>query len=160
MLSKKKKIIIVASFCLLLVVTGVLNLVLNRKATESVVETNTVTTQNVFNNYRENRKLTRTEQMAELDAIINDMNASEETRANAQAKKDEIFARMNMELQLETLITSQGFDDCIIISSANSINVVIKLNRDAVQEDIDKIMDIVEGNSDYVLDNMEVTCMK
>ena len=160
MLSKKKKIIIVASFCLLLVVTGVLNLVLNRKATESVVETNTVTTQNVFNNYRENRKLTRTEQMAELDAIINDMNASEETRANAQAKKDEIFARMNMELQLETLITSQGFDDCIIISSANSINVVIKLNRDAVQEDIDKIMDIVEGNSDYVLDNMEVTCKK
>ena len=91
--SKKKKIFIISGFCLLLVVTGVLNIVLNNKIATEASNT-TVTAGNFFSTYRTDRTDTRNEEILYLDAIIASSSASAESKTSAEAKKSELISLM------------------------------------------------------------------
>ena len=88
-MKKKKKIIVLVSFCLLLVLTGTVNVLLNNYAlTEaSKAESNAVVVGNFFTNYRADRVETRAEEKLYLEAIIASENISAEAKANAEADK-------------------------------------------------------------------------
>ena len=61
---KRKKIILLAGFCLLLVATGVLNIILNKNiTTEEPVNSDSVAVGNFFTNYRTDRTNTRNEEI-------------------------------------------------------------------------------------------------
>ncbi len=155
MLSKKKKIFIVAGFCFLLVLTGVLNLVLNNKVVKQANSNNTVTTGNFFSTYRTDRTGTRNEEVMYLDAIIASSSASAESKSAAEAKKAELISMMEMELSLEGLIKAKGFEDVVVSTSASNINVIVK-SAELQETEVAQIVDIIENQTNYGLDNIKI----
>lgn len=123
MLSKKKKIFILAGMLVLLVVTGVLNVILNQ--TTKGTNEKPVIAGSFFETYRSDRLETRNQTIMYLDAIIESDASSEADISAAQAEKLKIATAMNQEVIIEGLIKSQGFEDCVITLGAN-VNVIIK----------------------------------
>ena len=155
MLSKKKKIFIISGFCLLLILTGVLNIILNNKIVTNTNGGETVTTGNFFSTYRTDRTDTRNEEILYLDAIISSSSASAESKSAAEAKKAELIALMETELALEGLIKAKGFEDVVISTSATNINVIVK-SAELQEAEVAQICDIIEGQTDYTLDNIKI----
>ena len=153
-MTKKKKFIIISSFCLLLVVTGILNIVLNNKiATEASGEV--VTTGNFFSTYRADRVDTRNEEILYLDAIIASASSSAESKTAAETKRAELISLMETELSLEGLIKAKGFDDVVVSTSASNINVIVK-SAELAESEVAQIVDVIQGQTDYSLDNIKI----
>lgn len=154
-LSKKKKVFIIAGFCLLLVLTGVLNIVLNNKIATDANSNNTVTTGNFFSTYRTDRTNTRNEEILYLDAIIASSSASAESKSAAETKKTELIALMDTELALEGLIKAKGFEDVVVSTSTSNINVIVK-SAELNEAEVAQIVDVIQGQTDYTLDNIKI----
>ena len=151
----KKKIFIVAGFCILLALTGVLNLVINSSISDDVIKTNTTTTANFFQTYREDRVDARNEEMLYLDAIIASSSSSAEAKQSAEEKKAEILATIESELTLESLIKAKGFDDVIVTTAASNINVVVQ-SAELTSTEVAQIVDVIQNQTDYTLDNIKI----
>lgn len=153
-MSKKKKVIILATMFVLLVVTGYLNIVLNNK--NGVIETGgTVTTGNFFTTYRTDRQSVRDEEIAYYDAIIANATSSAEAKQTAEAKKTQLVEQMEMELVTEGLIKAQGFEDVVVTSSTNCINVIIKAGE-LTSAEVARIVSVVKEQSGVALDNIKI----
>lgn len=134
MLSKKKKIFILCGMLALLVVTGVLNIVLNGKSisasggggTTSGGGNNDLTNASFFATYRSDRDATREQSLLYLDSIIASSSSESEAAENARQSKLELTKNMELELVLEGLIKALGFDDVVVASSTESVNVIVK----------------------------------
>ena len=87
-----KKVIVLCSMVALLVLTGVLNFVLNgdllSKDGPTTVGGDAVTT--FFSDYRTNRETARAEEMSYLDAIISSEDSSAEAKTTAEEMKQEL----------------------------------------------------------------------
>ena len=126
-LSKKKKIIILSSMVALLLITGFVNVALNSSLSSSVTETNaSATTANFYTNYRNEREATRTQEIQFYDSIIASATASNEAKEEAEINKLALITQMEKELVTEGIIRGKGFDDAIVTSSANNVNVFVK----------------------------------
>ena len=153
-MSKKRKIVILASMFVLLVVTGYLNIVFNGDQTittggESVV------VGNFFTTYRTDRQSTRDQEMAYYDAIIASATSSAEAKASAESKREDIVANMELELVTEGLIKAKGFEDVIVTSSTSCINVIVK-SAELTSAEVAQIVTIVQQQSGADLDNIKI----
>ena len=127
-MSKKKRILIISCFCLLLLITGVANVVLNNavqaESESTLVSTNTYAS--FFDSYRTDRVSTRNQEIQYLDAIIASSSSSAESKASAEAEKASLLKLMEMELALEGIIKAKGFEDAIISALSSNISVIVK----------------------------------
>ncbi len=155
MLSKKKKIFIISGFCLLLAITGVLNIVLNNNIATSATNNEIVSAGNFFTTYRTDRTDTRNQEILYLDAIISSSSASAESKTAAEAKKSEMVALMETELVLEGLIKAKGFEDVIVSTSASNINCIVK-SAELSEAEVAQIVDVIKGQTDYDIDNIKI----
>ncbi len=155
MLSKKKKIIIVSCFTVLLVGAGILNLILNNTLLSDTDNTTTVTNANFFSTYRLDRTDTRNQEMLYLDAIIASDSASSEAKATAEQKKQELIATMETELALEGLIKAKGFNDAVVSTSSSAINVIVK-SAELTTDEVAQIVDIIQTQTEYSIDNIKI----
>ena len=153
-MSKKKKIIILATMFVLLVVTGYLNIALNGNTT-TVTNTENIVTGNFFTTYRTDRQSTRDEEMAYYDAIIASATASADAKATAELKKQNLVASMEMELVTEGLIKAKGFDDVIVTSSNSTINVIVK-SAELSSTEVAQIVAIVKEQANVSIDNIKI----
>ncbi len=152
MVSKRKKIIILSIMAVLLVATGVLNVVLNN-ASGTVNTSTTLTSANFFSTYRMDRQTTRDQEILYLDAIITSTASSEEAVKNAQEKKEQLIDKMDQELVCEGLIKARGFEDCIVSSTSSSINVVVKasdLSSSQVVQIVSVVRDVCSASEDVI----------
>lgn len=156
-MSKKKRIIIISCFCLLLVITGVANVFLNNSitsATESTLVSST-TYAGFFESYRADRVSTRSQEVQYLDAIIVSSTSSAEAKANAEAEKARLLKLMEMELALEGIIKSKGFEDAVISALTSNISVIVK-NSELTSVEVAQIVDVITSQTDYTLDNIKI----
>lgn len=152
MLSKKKKILIIGAFCLLLAITGALNIILNNNILKGG---DAITTGNFFTTYRAERTDTRNQEIMYLDAIIASTSASAEAKANAEKKRLELIALMDTELVLEGLIKAKGFEDVIVSTSTNKLNVIVK-SAELTAAEVAQIVDIIKSQTSYTIDNIKI----
>lgn len=152
-MSKKKKIVILSVMMLLLVVTGVLNLVLGNNLTKQT--STTVTTGNFFTTYRTDRQSTRDQELLYYEAIIKSDSSTADAKNLAESKKLSLIDNMETELVTEGLIKAQGFEDCIVTSSANCVNVVVKSGSLSASE-VKKIVSIVKEQTGAKIDNIKI----
>lgn len=128
-MSKKKKIIVLSGMIVLLAVVAVFNFVL---ATSSTKEESTVTTTaSFFSQYKTERLSSRNQEIVYLDSIIAESEDNSETKTNALNQKQKIVEAMGMEMQLETLLAAQGFENIAVsvgLTSTN-INVMVENNE-------------------------------
>ena len=153
-MSKRKKIIILSVMFVLLVVTGYLNIALN-KTTSIPTTSENVVTGNFFVTYRTDRQSTRDQEIAYYDAIIASSSSSAEAKASAEAKKQELINNMEMELVTEGLIKARGFDDVIVTSASGCINVIVK-SASLTSNEVAQIVSIVQEQSSVGIDNIKI----
>lgn len=130
-LTKKKKVIILSVMIALLLVTGYVNVALNSSISSSAnsVKTASTTAANFYSTYRAEREATRTQEIQFYDAIIASASSSEEAKAEAQTNKMNLINQMEKELVTEGVIRGKGFNDAIVTSSSDNINIFIKASE-------------------------------
>lgn len=155
MLSKKKKIIILSIMAVLLVATGYLNITLNNKITEQVSSTNTITTGNFFQTYRQDRTNTRNQEIAYLDAVISNATSSDEAKEIAETKKMSLVQTMELELVIEGLIKAKGFDDVVVTNTTSNVNIIVK-GTDLTTNEVSQIVSVVKEQTGKDIDNIKI----
>ncbi|MCH5154795.1 MAG: SpoIIIAH-like family protein [Clostridiales bacterium] len=133
-MSKKKKIIVLASMVALLVLTGCLNYFLNRPTSDPANAEGSLTYSDYFSASRADRSAAREEAVLYYTMIKNDEASSAEAKANAEAELAALAAGVDTEQRLETLIKSLGFEDCIVTVGKENINVIVKSDALTEQE--------------------------
>lgn len=73
-----------------------------------------------------NRRQARDESLEVLQGVIDSELADEAVKAQAMEEMAAIAAEIDAEANVETLLISKGFEDCIAILSGDSINVIVK----------------------------------
>ena len=125
-MTKKKKIIIMSSLVLLLAVTAVLNVVLvNRRTT---AQADAIQTANYFTSFRSERTSKRSEELLQIDSVIDKYEAGSEKYESAMDMKLKIVGIMENELVIETMIKSLGFSDAVVSIGMESKNVNVFVN--------------------------------
>ena len=153
MLTKKKKIFILLSMVVLLVVTGYLNIALSTD-TGSVAGQTATTNANFFTTCRADKLSTRNLQIEYLNSII-ETSTDESQRVEANAKKMEISNRIEYETTLEGLIMASGFEDVIVTESDNNISVMVKSNG-LTSDEVAKILAIIVDETKVDATNVRV----
>lgn len=125
-MSKKKKIIIMTSLVFLLAVTAVLNVLLVTNRTQA--QADAVTTANYFTSYRSERTSKRSEELLQIDSVIELYEAGSEKYNEAVDLKLKIVGIMENELVIETMIKSLGFSDAVVSIGMDSDNVNVFIN--------------------------------
>lgn len=146
-MSKKKKIIVLASMVALLVLTGCLNYFLNRPSgAQNVNADNSSTYADYFSAQHADRSSSRSETIMYYNAII----ASEASSATAKADAEKALAtlvdNMTAEQKLESLIKALGYEDCLVTIGSESINVVLKSDP-MTETEVTKVVEIIESET-------------
>ncbi|MDE5593898.1 MAG: SpoIIIAH-like family protein [Clostridiales bacterium] len=141
-MSKKKKIIVLASMVALLVLTGCLNYFLNRPASNPANAEGNLTYSDYFVASRADRTSAREETVSYYNTIINSEATSAEAKASAETELAALVAGVDTEQRLETLIKSLGFDDCIVTVGKEKISVIVKSDALTEQESA-QLLDMV-----------------
>ena len=81
-----------------------------------------------------------------LDAIISNESSSAEAIAQAESDKLALTAAMDTELVLEGLIKAAGFEDAVVTSSTENINIIIK-SPSLTSEQVAKVLEIVTAET-------------
>jgi len=143
MLSKKKKIIVLCSMVALLVVTGVLNIVLNNASRDvGIGGGGGAEYQTLFQRQRVERQANRDQQMLYFDAIIRSEASSAAAIEAAEAARLNLTLTMEKELVLEGLIQAIGFNDSFITLSTQNINVVVKASE-LTEDEANRILAVI-----------------
>ena len=152
MLSKKKKIFILISMVVLLVVTGYLNVALNKN--ESNLETAT-TSANFFTSCRADKLASRNYQLELCDSIIKTSTDQKEI-ASAKAQRAEIASRMESELVLGGLIAATGYEDVIVTTTTDSTNVFVKTSAGLTSDEVASILSILTSETNVLASNVKI----
>ena len=124
-MTKKKKIIIMSSLVLLLAVTAVLNVLLVSRRTAAA---DAVQTSNYFTSFRAERTSKRSEEILQIDSVIEQYEEGSEKYENAMDMKLKIVGIMENELVIETMVKSLGFSDAVVSIGMESDNVNVFIN--------------------------------
>lgn len=100
-------------------------------------------TANYFATAQVNRKRARDESMAVLQNVIDSVDASEEVKNEALAEMSAIADEIEKEANIESLLVSGGFADCVAVMNGNMINVIVKSEGDLQPAQIAKINTVV-----------------
>lgn len=132
-MTKTKKIIVMSSLVFLLALTAVLNVVLVNG--EVTANGSTITAANYFSMFRSERTATRSEELLQLDSIIELYDEGSEKYNEAVNLKLKIVDMMERELVIETMIKSLGFSDAVVSIGTDSKNVNVFVNSNELEYD-------------------------
>ncbi len=159
MFSKKKKIIILSVMVALLIVTGYLNIALN-KSSDNFIETGTKTA-DFYSSYRDDRQESRETAILYYDSIIADSTSSAEAKSLAENSRKELIDALEKELLIEGLIKSAGFEDAVLTTTSEKIMVVIKASaEDLTDAQIATIATIVTEQTGKPLTSIRIVPSK
>lgn len=83
-------------------------------------------TDSYFATVQVSRQRARDEALEVLNAVIDNANASDEVKAEAVAEVNKISNEMKQEADIESMIISKGFEQCVAVISEGSASVVVK----------------------------------
>ena len=154
-MSKTKKIIILSVMVALLVVTGYLNIALNNNATQQVSNQNS--NLDFYSSYRADRDASREAAILYYKGIIADETSSQEAKDLAETSRKALVDAMETELTTEGLLNGLGFEDVVLTTTTENINVIVKAKReDLTDAQLGQIGTIVFEQTKRPLDNIRI----
>lgn len=147
MLSKKKKIFVLIGMVALLGAAACLNIFLNRASDKPADGGNVTTYRTFFETYRIDRQSTRDQTMLYYDAIIANEASAADAVANAEAAKLALAKNMEIELVIEGLIKSLGYEDVVVTNTTENVNVIVK-SAELTKAEAAQILDIITTETD------------
>ena len=157
MFTKKKKIIVLVSMLVLLVVTGFLNIMLNN-STEDVstnLNNDAYSAYSFFTTCRTDRTNTRNESIEYYKEILNNEASSEDAKLNAENQIKTLTENMRMEVTMEGLIMAKGFSEAIVNYSSTYINVLIQ-SKELTESEVAQIVDIIQSQVERDIDYIKI----
>lgn len=151
-MSKKKKIFILVSMVLLLVVTGYLNVALNKK--NSVLDS-TTTSANFFESSRADKTASRNYQLEILQNVY-DTTTDEAEKASAMAEMRAIAARIETETNLEHFISASGYEDVIVTCSNDNYTVFVKTANGLTSDQVASILAVLVQEAKVSATNVRI----
>ena len=155
MLTKKKKVIVLVSMLVLLVVTGFLNIMLNNSTEDVSTNLNSEYSSSFFTTCRTDRTNTRNESIEYYKEILNNESSSAEAKANAEAQIKEIAAGMTLEVNMEGLIKSKGFSEVLVNYSSSYINVIVQ-SSELTEAEVAQIVEVIQSQVDRDIDYIKI----
>ena len=152
-MSKTKKIIILSVMVALLVVTGYLNIALNNNATQQVSNQNS--NLDFYSSYRADRDASREAAILYYKGIIADETSSQEAKDLAETSRKALVDAMETELTTEGLLKGLGFEDVVLTTTNENVNVIVKASELSAGE-VAKIAKIVQEQTGRSLDNIKI----
>ena len=104
-------------------------------------------------------KMTREKQRESLSKSLNEMinnpSTAEETRQEASEMKLKLVKDQEIELKIEQLLSTKGFEDALVYISDEKVNVVVN-EQEFAQEDAAKIFDLVAEQASVKYENIKL----
>ncbi|MCG0274980.1 MAG: SpoIIIAH-like family protein [Thermosediminibacteraceae bacterium] len=108
-----------------------------------------------FIDYRLERDRLRSQEADYLREIINNPNASQESKEKAQKDLIALAEKVEKEMNVENLIKAKGFEDAVIILSGDSANVIVKSDGLSSKE-VAQITDVVTRTTGIPMDKITI----
>jgi len=108
-----------------------------------------------FIDYKLERDRLRSQEADYLRELINNANASNESRDQAQKDLIALSQRVEKEMMVENLIKAKGFEDAVIFISNDYANVVIKASG-LQSKQVAQVTDIVTKTTDIPIDKITI----
>jgi len=103
-----------------------------------------------------NRDMTRSKRESALKEIIEDENASQESRDEANKKMIEMVERTDCEVRIETLIKNKGFEDALaVFADDGTLDICVKAPT-LTASDVAKIADIASRQANIEISDITV----
>ncbi|SMB98584.1 stage III sporulation protein AH [Thermanaeromonas toyohensis ToBE] len=99
-----------------------------------------------FVEYRLERDRRRSQQIDMLKQIIDNPNATSDSKQEAQKRLMDLTRQMDLELQLEKLIVAKGYKEAAVFIQPQAVNVVVMAEK-ITEEDANKIGDLVSRST-------------
>ena len=100
----------------------------NSKNPTSDNSTNT-STDSYFATVQVSRQRAREEALEVLNAVVENANATSEVKAEAVAEIKKISLEMEQEADIESLIVSKGFEQCVAVINGETASIVVKCSE-------------------------------
>lgn len=127
----------------------------NLEITKTVTSDELMSSSNYFIEGRLERDKKRSEMVSSLDSIINCENTSNEIKTQAENMKLSTIENTEKEVFIENMITAKGFNDTIVYLNDQSINVIVS-SEELKENDVAKIVDIVQRETNIGIDNITI----
>lgn len=79
-----------------------------------------------FSSVEVSRQRARDEALEVLNAVVENADASEEVKAEAMAEIQTIAKEMSQESNIESILMSKGFTQCLAVINGDSANIVVR----------------------------------
>ena len=155
-MSKKKKIVLLSVMVALLLVSGVMNFMLNTSTVPTVDDSDALSASSFFSAFRTDREATREQTLLELDSIISSEDTSAEAKTAAENMKLDICANMQTELNLESLIKAKGFSEAVVSVGSQNVNVLVN-DPTLESAEVAQILSIVTSETGVSANNVKIT---
>ncbi|MBE5755509.1 MAG: SpoIIIAH-like family protein [Clostridiales bacterium] len=152
-LTKKKKIFIIFGMVALLVVTGCLNLFLNKEEIE--LQQTTSSQMSLLTSYRASKLETRNSMLEIYDSIIA-TSTDKEQIIETNALISDLAGRMEQETVLEGMIMASGYEDVVVTNSDDNYTVMVKSNG-LTSDDVAKILGILVKETGVSATNVKIS---
>ena len=83
-------------------------------------------TDSYFSSVEVSRKRARDEALEVLNAVVENADASEQVKAEAMAEIQTIAKEMSQESNIESILMSKGFAQCLAVINGESANIVVR----------------------------------
>ena len=94
--------------------------------TDKPTDSNVSSTDSYFSTVEVNRQRARDEALEVLNAVVDNDQASEAVKAEAIAEIQTIAKEMSQESNIESILMSKGFTQCLAVINGDSANIVVK----------------------------------
>ena len=141
----------------LLVITGVLNVLLNNSVatTTTTASLTEYSSASFFATCRTDRTNTRNESIEYYNQIVASSSSSAEAKSNAESQINEIISAMSMETTMEGLIKAKGFSEALVNYSSTYINVIVQ-SAELTETEVAKIVEIIQSQVDRDIDYIKI----
>lgn len=98
----------------------------NSKNPTSGDDTDAGKTDSYFSTVQVSRQRARDEALEVLNAVLENQNATDAVKAEAVAEIKKISLEMEQEADIESLIVSKGFEQCVAVINGETASIVVK----------------------------------
>ena len=108
------------------------------------------------------RERTRDEALEVLQSVVDNADADEAVKTQALADINRLALEMSAESNIETLVMSKGFEDCVAVINGEDATVVVKTGSDdgLLPNQIAQINEIVYEQAQIKPVNIKITARK
>ncbi len=151
----KKNLIIIGSVIAVSLVVYLNWFLLSDSPVEGGEQVNGNTADDYFTASVLNRSRARDEAMEVLQTVVDSEASSKEASASALADISRIAGDIEKEANIESLVKSKGFAECVAVISGDGVNIVVKCDE-LLPSDIAQIKEIAYENAEILPENVVI----